>query len=57
MLSIEGIYGRLLTHEIRLDQNQSSIDLSIVGANFAARGGHPHRGGRGRSSFPHQLLK
>ena len=49
-LSMEEIYGHLLTHEIRLDHNQSSIDLSIAGANFAARGSHPHRGSRGRNS-------
>jgi hypothetical protein len=50
-LSIEQIYGHFLTHEMRLEQNQSSIDLSMAGANFTTCGYNQHgRGGRHLSS-------
>jgi hypothetical protein len=52
-LSIDVIYGHLLSHEMRLDQHQSSFDLSLAGAHFAARG-HSPRGMRG-SRGPHLL--
>lgn len=49
--SIEELYGHLLAHEIRLEQQQLGIDLAIAGANFVgqgnARGGH---GGKHNSS-------
>jgi hypothetical protein len=52
-LSIEALYGHLLTHEMRLDQNQTSVALSVFGTNIAAHGSS-FRGGRGSSPFcPH----
>ena len=56
-LSIEELYGHLLAHKIRLEQQQLVIALTIAVANFAranftgqgnARGG---RGGKHNSSF------
>lgn len=44
-LSIEEIYGHLLTHELQVEQHQSSLDLSVAWANFASRR-HSQRGAR-----------
>jgi len=49
-LSVDEIYGHLLSHEMRLKQHQASLDLSVAGANVATRGyspNHPSRGMRG----------
>jgi len=46
----EIIYGHLLSNEMRLDQHQASLDLSVAGANFATQGNsspHSNRGIRG----------
>jgi hypothetical protein len=66
-LSLEDLYGHLLVHELRLIQNQPSVDLSVATANYAQKGSS-NRGGRGNrfrttpsaghTSFsrpPHQL--
>jgi hypothetical protein len=54
-LSIEELYGHLLTHESCLEHNQPILDLSIVGAHFASRQSS-HHGGRGaRGSFPNNF--
>jgi hypothetical protein len=45
-LTIEEIYGHLLAHEQRIQHQLSSVDVSLAGANFAAKG-KPPRGGRG----------
>jgi hypothetical protein len=45
-LTIEDINGHLLAHEQRIKHQLSSIDVSLAGANFAAKG-KPPRGGRG----------
>jgi hypothetical protein len=45
-LTIEEIYGHLLAHEQRIQHQLSSLDVSLAGANFAAKG-KPPRGGRG----------
>jgi len=52
-LSIDVIYSHLLSHEMRLDQHQSSLDLFLPGAHFAARR-HSPRGMR-RSRGPYLL--
>ena len=44
-LSIEDLYGHLLTHEIRLAHNQPAVDLSLANANFSAPT-NSARGGR-----------
>uniref|UniRef100_A0A2N9J1E7 Uncharacterized protein n=1 Tax=Fagus sylvatica TaxID=28930 RepID=A0A2N9J1E7_FAGSY len=44
-LSIEDLYGHLLTHEIRLAHNQLAVDLSLANANFSAPT-NSARGGR-----------
>ena len=49
-LSIEDLYGHLLAHELRLEHQQPTVDLSFVGANFAGRA--TSRGGRGGGSSP-----
>ena len=53
-LSIEGLYDHLLTHEIRLAQNQPVVDLSMAGANFttSTNSSHGGRGGKPTNSFP-----
>ena len=33
--SIDELYGHLLAHELRLEHQQPTVDLSIAGANFA----------------------
>jgi len=35
-LSVDEIYGHLLSHVMRLEQHQASLDLSVAGANFAS---------------------
>jgi hypothetical protein len=40
-LSVDEIYGHLLSHEMRLEQHQATLDLSVAGANFATRGNLP----------------
>lgn len=50
-LSIDEIYGHLLSHELRLEQHTTTLDLSVAGANFAAHG-HSYRGNRGGRGFP-----
>jgi len=37
-LSVDEIYGHLLSHEMHLEQHQASLDLFVAGANFATRG-------------------
>jgi hypothetical protein len=44
-LSIEELYGHLLSHEQRLDHNLIAIDLVVVGANTTSRS-PSYRGGR-----------
>jgi hypothetical protein len=46
LISIESLYGHLLSHELRLAQSQPKVDLTLAGAHFASRGGSS-RGGRG----------
>ena len=46
LISIESLYGHLLSHELCLAQAQPKVDLNLVGAHFASRGGSS-RGGRG----------
>jgi uncharacterized membrane protein YgcG len=45
-LSLEELYGHLLAHELRLVQNQPSVDLSMATAHFANKTSST-RGGRG----------
>ena len=45
-LSLEDLYSHLLAHELRLIQNQPSVDLSVDAANYAQKGSS-NRGGRG----------
>ena len=45
LISIEALYGHLLSHELRLPQAQPKVDLSLVGAHFANRSGPSSRGG------------
>uniref|UniRef100_A0A2N9FYY6 Uncharacterized protein n=1 Tax=Fagus sylvatica TaxID=28930 RepID=A0A2N9FYY6_FAGSY len=49
-LSLEDLYGHLLAHELRMIQNQPSVDLSVAVANYAQKGSS-NRGGRG-NRFP-----
>uniref|UniRef100_A0A2N9F913 Uncharacterized protein n=1 Tax=Fagus sylvatica TaxID=28930 RepID=A0A2N9F913_FAGSY len=46
LLSVETLYGHLLSHELRMAQAQPKVDLSLAGAHFASRGGLSSRGGR-----------
>jgi len=49
-LSVDEIYSHLLPHEMRLEQHQASLDLSVASANFATQGNssqHSSRGMRG----------
>jgi hypothetical protein len=48
-ISLEDIYGHLLSHELRLSHNQPSVDLSVASAHFVHKGSS-HRGGRGGRS-------
>uniref|UniRef100_A0A2N9GIZ9 Reverse transcriptase Ty1/copia-type domain-containing protein n=1 Tax=Fagus sylvatica TaxID=28930 RepID=A0A2N9GIZ9_FAGSY len=55
LLSIETLYGHLLSQELRMVQAQPKVDLSLAGAHFASRGGNSSRGDRnGRSSYSNQ---
>ena len=49
-LSIDELYGHLLAYELWLEHQQPTVDLSIVGANFAGRGSSHGGGGGGSSS-------
>ena len=46
LLSIETLYGHLLSQEIHMVQAQPKVDLSLAGAHFASRSGSSSRGGR-----------
>lgn len=35
-MSIEETYAHLVSHELRLEQNQTVVDLSVAGANMAS---------------------
>uniref|UniRef100_A0A2N9F2C9 Reverse transcriptase Ty1/copia-type domain-containing protein n=1 Tax=Fagus sylvatica TaxID=28930 RepID=A0A2N9F2C9_FAGSY len=48
-LSIEDLYGHLLTHEIRLAHNQPAVDLSLANANFTAPTSSARGGRSGKS--------
>jgi hypothetical protein len=51
LISIESLYGHLLSHELRLAQAQPKIDLNLAGAHFASRGGRfSNNSQSGRSS-------
>ena len=50
-ISLEDIYGHLLSHELRLSHNQPSVDLSVASANFVHKGSSPRGGRGGRSTF------
>jgi hypothetical protein len=53
-LFVDEIYGHLLSHEMRLEQHQASLDLSVAGANVATRGYSPNHPSQGmRSSHGH----
>uniref|UniRef100_A0A2N9HRV5 Reverse transcriptase Ty1/copia-type domain-containing protein n=1 Tax=Fagus sylvatica TaxID=28930 RepID=A0A2N9HRV5_FAGSY len=45
LISIEALYGHLLSHELRLAQAQPKVDLSLAGTHFANRSGPSSRGG------------
>ena len=45
LISIEVLYGHLLSHELRLAQAQPKVDLSLAGAHFATHNGSSSRGG------------
>ena len=47
LLSIEALYGHLLSHELRMAQAQPKVDLSLAGAHFANSGASFSRGSRG----------
>jgi hypothetical protein len=40
-LSVDEIYGHLLSCELRLEKHQTSLDLSVASANFATKGNSP----------------
>jgi hypothetical protein len=46
LLSVETLYGHLLSHELCMVQAQPKVDLSLAGAHFASRGGSSSCGGR-----------
>uniref|UniRef100_A0A2N9GVB0 Retrotransposon Copia-like N-terminal domain-containing protein n=1 Tax=Fagus sylvatica TaxID=28930 RepID=A0A2N9GVB0_FAGSY len=50
LISIESLYGHLLSQELRLAQSQPKVDLNLAGAHFASRGGSSHGGRGGRFS-------
>jgi hypothetical protein len=55
LMSIEALYGHLLSHELRIAHAQPKVDLSLAGAHFASRGHSGSRGNRGgRFSNPSQ---
>jgi hypothetical protein len=45
-MTLEDLYGHMLSHELRLTQNQPMVDLSNVSVNFTNKG-PSNRGGRG----------
>jgi hypothetical protein len=45
-MSLDDLYGHMLSHELRLAQNQPTVDLSNVSANFTNKS-YSTRGGRG----------
>ncbi|KAG6792287.1 hypothetical protein POTOM_001431 [Populus tomentosa] len=45
-LFMEEIYDHLLYHELRLEHHQSTINLSVTGAHYAAREGNSSRHSR-----------
>jgi hypothetical protein len=47
LLSIEALYGHLLSHELRMAQAQPKVDLSLAGAHFASHGVSFSRGNHG----------
>ena len=49
-MSLEDLYGHMLSHELRLAQNQPTVDLSNVSANFTNKG-PSNRGGRHSSNY------
>ena len=51
-ITLDYLYGHLLTHETRLEQSQAPVSLETVSANFVSRGtfSHSGRGGRNQSS-------
>uniref|UniRef100_A0A2N9EUK2 Reverse transcriptase Ty1/copia-type domain-containing protein n=1 Tax=Fagus sylvatica TaxID=28930 RepID=A0A2N9EUK2_FAGSY len=53
-LSLEDLYGHLLSHELHLAQNQPSVDLSLGTAHFVQKNSSTHgsSGGRSFSSTP-----
>uniref|UniRef100_A0A2N9ICS1 Retrotransposon gag domain-containing protein n=1 Tax=Fagus sylvatica TaxID=28930 RepID=A0A2N9ICS1_FAGSY len=52
-MSLEDLYGHMFSHELRLAQNQPTVDLSNVSANFTNKGpsNQDGRGGRHSSNF------
>ena len=48
-MTLDDLYGHLLAHELRLEQNQPAVDLALASANIAAKKGSS-RGGRGGRS-------
>ena len=48
-MTLDDLYGHLLAHELRLEQNQPAVDLALTSANIAAKKGSS-RGGRGGRS-------
>uniref|UniRef100_A0A2N9FE22 Reverse transcriptase Ty1/copia-type domain-containing protein n=1 Tax=Fagus sylvatica TaxID=28930 RepID=A0A2N9FE22_FAGSY len=52
-MSLEDLYGHMLSHELRLAQNQPTVDLSNVSANFTNKGPSNcgGRGGRHSSNY------
>ena len=49
-MSLEDLYGHMLSHELRLAQNQPTVDLSNVSANFSNKGPSNRGGCGGRHS-------
>ena len=50
LISIESLYGHLLSHELHLAQSQPKVDLNLAGAHFASHGGSSRGGHGGRFS-------
>ena len=42
-MTLDDLYGHLLAHELKLEQNQPAVDLALASANIAARKDH-HEG-------------
>uniref|UniRef100_A0A2N9GIX5 Reverse transcriptase Ty1/copia-type domain-containing protein n=1 Tax=Fagus sylvatica TaxID=28930 RepID=A0A2N9GIX5_FAGSY len=49
-LSLEDLFGHLLSHELHLAQNQPSVDLSLGTAHFVQKSSSTHGGSGGCSS-------